>query len=236
MRRVLLVVLAALLCLATGLLFMRPSPESSTLSSVFILLLALPSLFALFRWLGPARGFAIAGVLGTLSLVVEALAIRTGIPYGEFSYSPALGLSLFGLVPWTVPFAYLPILLGAATVASRTGPFLSRVAATGAIVVLADLVIDPGAVHAGFWAWSGGGLYYGVPPINFAGWAATGILYGAIFFLLAGREKVPLGVASSLFLIVALWSGYDLGNGPVIPGIVGLLFLGGLCAVYRGGA
>ena len=230
-----LVWLAALLCLATGLLFMRPEPGYAAISSLFIIALAIPSLFALLRWLGPARGITVAGVLGAMSLAVEALAVQTGIPYGAFSYSPALGLSLFDLVPWTVAFAYLPILLGAVTFASRAGSFPARVAATGVLVVLADLVIDPGAVHAGFWAWGGGGLYYGVPPVNFAGWAVTGMLYGAIFFMLAGGEKVSFGVASSLALIIALWSGYDLSNGLLLPGAIGLLFLAGIFAADPGG-
>ncbi|MDT8356971.1 MAG: carotenoid biosynthesis protein [Methanomicrobiaceae archaeon] len=229
-----LVLLASIFSLAAGLLFMRPEPRYAALSTLFIIALALPSLFALLRWLGPARGAAAAVVLGALSLAVEALAVLTGIPYGAFSYSPALGLSLFDLVPWTVAFAYLPILLGAVTLASRVGSFPARVAATGGLVVLADLAIDPGAVHAGFWAWSGGGPYYGVPPVNFAGWAITGMLYGAIFFLLVGGEKVPPGVASSLMLIIALWSGYNLGNGLLLPGAIGLLFLAGIVAADHG--
>ena len=59
------------------------------------------------------RGIGAAGGLGLYALVVESLAVATGIPYGRFSYSEVLGPPLFGLAPPTVLLAWTPLILGA---------------------------------------------------------------------------------------------------------------------------
>src|SRR5690554_6641140 len=149
---------------------------------VFLVTLALPSYIALVRWLGPARGIALLLILSLLPLAVEAYAVATGVPYGRFTYSADLGYRVFGLVPWTVAFAYLPMLLGAVTLAgAAAGTSWTRLVPVGTFVLLLiDLIIDPAVVHAGLWVWSAGGAYYGVPVSNFAGWVLTGAVYIAL--------------------------------------------------------
>ncbi|MDD3071225.1 MAG: carotenoid biosynthesis protein, partial [Methanoculleus horonobensis] len=112
---------------------------------VFLVALALPSYIALVRWLGSARGIALLLILSILPLAVEAYAVATGIPYGRFTYSADLGYRVFGLVPWTVAFAYLPMLLGAVTLAgAAVGTSWIRLVPVGVLaLLLVDLVIDP---------------------------------------------------------------------------------------------
>jgi len=191
---------------------------------VFLVALALPSYIALVRWLGPARGIALLLLLlSILPLAVEAYAVATGVPYGRFTYSADLGYRVFGLVPWTVAFAYLPMLLGAVTLAAAAaGTAWWRLVPAGVLVLLfVDLVVDPAAVHAGLWVWTGGGAYYGVPVSNFVGWALTGAVYIALFRLIAGARSIPGTVAASLLLILAFWTGYLTRNGLVIPALLG---------------
>ena len=90
-----------------------------SLSAVFIVIFALPSYISLVRYAGARRGLTALLVLSALPLLVEALAVWTGFPYGEFHYSELLGYTVLGLVPVSVSFAYTPILLGAMAVASR---------------------------------------------------------------------------------------------------------------------
>jgi putative membrane protein len=94
------------------------------------------------------------------------------------------------------------------------------------LVVAADLVIDPAAVHAGFWVWDSPGLYYAIPLSNFIGWALTGAAYSWIFFQLSWEKSPfpcpPLTVAASLLLITSLWSGYLLRELLVIPAAIGI--------------
>lgn len=231
-RRIL--ALTALFFFFIGLVFVRfgEGVNTSAVLTVFLVVLALPSYVALWRWLGTAKGVSLLLLFSILPLLVEAFAVSTGIPYGSFSYAGTLGEPLFGLVPWTVAFAYLPLLLGAVTLASRLAgtDWRQFIPATALLLVAIDLVIDPAAVHAGFWIWDLPGLYYGIPAINFLGWAVTGSLYAVLFYLavrdrFAGGEPVPLGVAGSMLLILALWSGYLLRELLLIPAALAFLLI-----------
>lgn len=208
------------------------SVDAPLVSAIFIIVLALPSYAALLRWLGFSRGLAVLLAVTILPVLVEALAIVTGFPYGSFAYSEGLGYLLFGLVPWTVAFAYPPILLGALTLAARVAGTdrLWFIIAGAVLVVVFDLVIDPAAVHAGFWYWEAPGIYFGIPAVNFAGWLLTGAVYSALFTLLAWDRVIdtggiPASVAGSSLLIVAFWTGYLIRNGLFFPADIGVLLI-----------
>jgi putative membrane protein len=113
------------------------------------------------QWLGIRKGLFILALFSLLPLLIEAVAVATGYPYGPFSYSTAIGPVLFGIVPVAVSFAYLPVLLGGVSLSCRDQGSRSprAVLLSAGFVLLADLVIDPAAVHAGFWTWENPGLY-----------------------------------------------------------------------------
>ena len=151
--------------------------RSHYLSAFSIVMFALPSFWAVRRWLGWREGAALVATVGAYALLLELSAILTGFPYGHFDYSDHLGFRIFGLVPWTMAFAWTPLILGAYAVAANL--FVSKVArviATSVIVTLFDVVLDPGAVMFGFRRYEGGGWFYGVPISNFAGWVASGLI------------------------------------------------------------
>lgn len=212
----------------------------SFISNTFLLVLASPSYFALCVWMGPRKATLIIVLLSLLSVAVEAFAISTGLPYGGFTYSTALGLRVFGLVPWSVAFAYLPILLGATTMASHLARAERRRFAllSALLVVSVDLVVDPAAVSMGLWMWPKGGAYFGVPPINFLGWAITGYLYSNIFYFAAREsflegETVPLNVSSSLLFILSFWTGFLVWRGLTIPAAIGSVLLVAMFLLMR---
>ncbi|HDQ08603.1 MAG TPA: carotenoid biosynthesis protein [Methanoculleus sp.] len=201
-------------------------------STAFIIAMALPSYAALVRWLSWRKGLALVALLSLIPAAVEGLAILTGIPYGHFTYSATLGYVIGGIVPWTVLFAYPPILFAAVTIASRTVRSTpARILLAGAVGLAVDLVFDPAAVHAGFWAWEVPGAYYGVPLQNFIGWAVTGTCYAAIFFSAAKKETardgcVPVMALAGGFWTVCLWTGYLIAHGLYLPVIPGILLMG----------
>ena len=209
-----------------------------SLSAVFIVIFALPSYVSLVRYAGARRGFTALLVLSALPLLVEAFAVWTGFPYGEFHYSEQLGYTVLGLVPVSVSFAYTPILLGAMAVASRfSDRSLAKYALVSSLVnVSIDLVIDPGAVSAGFWEWTRPGAYYGVPLINFLGWLVTGFVYAALFYLMIGGETnlpLPSSVSTSLIWILCFWTGYNLLNLLLLPGVLGIIEVVFLLRTYE---
>lgn len=198
----------------------------STLSGLFIIIFALPSYYSLIKHLGIRKGGLLLIIFSTLPLVVEGLAVITGFPYGGFEYGHKLGWLLFDLVPPTVSFAYLPILLGSIFFASRkTDDLLFFCIIASVFNVLVDLVIDPAAVHIGFWLYSQGGRFYGVPISNLLGWLLTGFIYAYIFRSMISTEKTPLpgGVSISLLWILSFWIGYLLLAKLYIPVLIGII-------------
>lgn len=216
---------------------------SGIVSSLFILLMAAPSFLAALRWLGAYRGALILALLAVISLIVEALAVETGMPYGEFHYGSDLGALAFGKVPWIVPFAYLPILVGAIALAGNTmlgsSSWLKLCALASFANVAVDLAVDPAAVAASFWQWSTPGPYYGVPLINFVGWLLTSFIYSSIFYFLA-RSKIrdggiPIRLSISLLWILCFWSAFLIDRGALLPASIGIaLAIAIILALLRG--
>jgi len=94
-------------------------PETSIISVIFIISLAIPSFAAVMVWLGWKKGLALIAVLSAYALVLKTIAILTGVPYSEFCYNELIGAKLFGTTPFTVPFAWLPLFIGSLYLASE---------------------------------------------------------------------------------------------------------------------
>lgn len=125
-------------------------------------------------------------LLALFTWAIETGGVLTGLPYGEFSYGIALGPMLLDLVPLGLPVFYFPILLNSYLLALlflRTRSLPRRFGLTLALVLTLDLILDPGAVALGFWAWADPGPYYGVPAINYLGWLLSGSVAIAILQL-----------------------------------------------------
>ena len=200
-------------------------PSFSAISSIFIIIFAIPSYYALVSHLGYRKGLMVIIILSMLPVLIEGFAVWTGFPYGGFEYGSRLGWLLFGLVPPTVSFAYLPILLSSLYVASQYTNKISLFCLIASIFnLLVDLVIDPAAVHIGFWSYTDGGIYFGVPLSNFLGWLVTGAFYAAIFYHISGKAALPLpsGTSVSLIWILSFWTGYLLIEKLYLPAILGL--------------
>lgn len=208
------VILALCVILATGAFFMVNvviPTEAHWISSLNVILFAVPVFWATKMWLGLWDTLVLFGVLGVLALSIETLAIITGFPYGHFGYSDLLGYRLFGYAPWTVAIAWTPLVLAAyAIVRSTIGSAIMRIASTAVILVIFDLVLDPGAVKLGFWRYEGGGIFYGVPVSNFLGWLFSGAIAGIVlevyFLIKKPLLPIPAQMISSAFFIVALWT------------------------------
>jgi uncharacterized membrane protein len=60
---------------------------------------------------------------------------------------------------------------------------------TGVLIVVLDLQIETVATLINnYWFWIDGGLYYGVPPQNFAGWWVVGFLIALIIATILPRN------------------------------------------------
>lgn len=183
------------------------------------------------------------GILGLVlfTYTIEFIGLTTGWPYGEFSYLVDLGPMLAG-VPIGLPLFYLPLvfdayLLGLLLIGHRPRRIVI-VPVTIAIVLLIDLVLDPGAVAIGFWAYAVGGAYYGIPVSNYAGWLLSGTVAVLLVDLTIDRTRLEHRVRSCPFALddlvsfVLLWGVINLLYLNTVPVVIAI---GILIAVLRAG-
>jgi putative membrane protein len=206
-------------------------PEMAMVSAIFVLLFALPSFWAVVKWLGPPRGLLTLVCLGVFAITIETIAVKTGQPYGRFEYGSKIGGKIFDAVPWTVPFAWTPLLLGAMPVAHRLN--LGKPASPGLtkfrlffwaawILTAIDGVLDPGAVSQKFWTYLEPGDYYGVPYSNYFGWLLSGLLGAWLFDALTRGACPPRAMLASALLILLFWSSVCFWSGLWIPMLLGI--------------
>ncbi|MEQ1921306.1 MAG: isopentenyl-diphosphate Delta-isomerase [Pyrinomonadaceae bacterium] len=242
---------AILVILATGAFFMANvviPPEARFVSGINVILFAIPVFWATMMWLGRRDAAILFGILGVLALLIETSAMITGFPYGHFGYSELLGYRLFGLTPWTVFLAWTPLVIAAYGIASRLvekqpsaasrkllGGIL-RVVLVSLILVVLDLVLDPGAVKIGFWRYEGGGAFYGVPASNFVGWLFSAAIGAAVIEIFTFCRKPllpsPAQLISSTFFIIFFWSAIAFFSGMWVPVMFGVIVLLMLAAFY----
>lgn len=233
--------LPAAIFLVVGAFFMAnvPMPEwSNYASAAAIVLFAAPSFWVVRRWLGWRDGTVFLAVLGIYAILIESSAIATGFPYGHFDYTDHLGYRILGYAPWTVAFAWTPLILGSYAVAANVSESrLGRVVLCTIILVLFDMVLDPGAVYLDFWEYQGGGWYYGVPISNFGGWLFSGLAGSIIIEMMISRFRpllpTPIQLSVSAIFIVFFWTAFSFFAGMEEPALLGILLVFGMLMLYR---
>lgn len=228
--KLILVIFAVAFFLASWLVANVPIGESVTwVSALFIVILSLPSYYFLIRWIGFRWGLALIVFFGIFPIIVEAIGITTGLPYGEFYYSDWMGIKIFGLVPWSVAFAFAPLIFGSLSISVKlVRDWKLQIVLSAIILVLVDMVLDPAAVVLSIWVWLTPGPYYGIPLTNYTGWFLTAfiaslILYQTIQRIEDVQEEFPIEVSSSLFISLAFWTGFSVWSGLIIPIGIGIL-------------
>ena len=156
---------------------------------VSVLLFAATSVTHALAWRGLAWTATLILVATGGGLLVQAVGVRTRIPFGTYTYSDSLGWKLFG-VPAVIPLAwtmmaYLALLVARRiTTDSATGPLVA-----GAALASWDLFLDPqivGRRSLGVGAWRRAEAS-GIPVSNFVGRLDVSVLMMA---LLCGRCRL----------------------------------------------
>ena len=162
-------------------------------------------------------------VAGT-AVLVEAIGLATGFPYGEYRYGDVLGPRLLG-VPFLVPLAWLmmawPSWVLAARLARRP---VARVAVAAAVFAAWDVVLDPQMVQAGYWTWAhprpGLPGIDTVPLTNLGGWLLAGLVLMALLEVLVARTATVPRIGDAAPLLVLGWM--TLGGALAHAGWLGL--------------
>jgi putative membrane protein len=194
--------------------------DSLTVAIVLVFLAASLAHAAQTQGLAWALRFLV--VVAGVSFAVEAVGVRSGIPFGSYEYGGGLGPSLLG-VPVVVPLAWTMFGYPALVV----GRVLGQPVLSGAWALASwDLFLDPQMVDADHWHFAGGG----VPVSNYLGWALVALVLMAALTRMPWRESLT-GVPVALFLWT--WLGSTLANaaffgrpGTAVVGFVGMGVVG----------
>jgi putative membrane protein len=154
---------------------------------------------------GLARALRFAGIVWGVAFLAEFASTRIGVPFGYYEYTGATrGQELYlSNVPVMDTLSFIFLAYGAASLArlyraprgtglrawrDEVPALFPERGAGGAVLLgailfmLADVVIDPVALQGERWflgqiyRYPGGGLYFGVPLANFAGWFLVGLV------------------------------------------------------------
>ena len=223
--RLLLQVSAAFFAISFFPVYLPNSPGSNAASYLATSLIALPAVLALFRYLGPRRAGLSLLALAAFAYAIESIGVVTGFPYGAFRYGDVLGPKVLGVVPYLLPVTYLPLVIGAVSAAWDTWSTRGRifnVLGAAVLLTLIDGVLDPGAAALGFWVWTDGGFYYGVPSGNYLGWLLSGAIASAIALAVGRWREPPLpSLLDSAIIAVAFWTGVAVFALLPVPALLG---------------
>ena len=204
-------------------------------------LAALAAHWLVHRW----RAVVASGVVMTVSLAIEVIGSRSGVPFGDYDYGAALQPKAFG-VPLLVAFAWAMITLVVHGMFAHTSLLAFGQVVIGAAAITAwDVFLDPQMVGEGYWSWSQPGpAFRGIPFVNYGGWFAT-----AVVMLMLARLTLPADHSSHgggthmatttrqltfvIYSVLTVLStiGFVFFFDDVIVAITGLVAMGGSCVV-----
>ncbi|RKS79873.1 putative membrane protein [Actinomadura pelletieri DSM 43383] len=183
----------------------RPDPARWT-GPVVGLLTAGAGCFAAAR-IGAGRAAKAVGAALSLGYTAEWVGVRTGVPFGRYSYTKVLRPQVGG-VPVTVAAAWAGMGLASHAVAATLVPDgrrWTRVAVGASALTAWDVFLDPQMTRLGLWRWARDGVYRGVPATNFAGWlAVSALLMGAVDSIVDTGQDVAAGLVATYAVMAAM--------------------------------
>lgn len=227
-----LVIGIAVLSMLTGVMavYHPLAPAFGWVAALCIILFAAPTLYAWVMSGDRAERLVSLACLSLFAYIIEMMGVNAGFPYGSFRYGSGLGPLIVG-VPWVLPFAWTPLVIGAWTLTRRVALTPVRLVLTALVLICIDLVLDPAAVALAYWKYDFGGWFYQIPWTNFAGWLLSGFI-GA--FILSRFARLKTYTSYSIWLIsgflwtLCFWLGANLAQGHLIPILIGFMMLASL--------
>ncbi|MCC6317885.1 MAG: carotenoid biosynthesis protein [Gemmatimonadaceae bacterium] len=176
----------------------------------YVVLGALAALVHAGGRLGWWRATALLVVGSVISLGAELAGTATGLPFGDYRYTPLLGYRIAGLVPFPIPISWFYMLYASLAICGRrlapADDARSRwrwAAVAGLVLVAWDVSMDPAMVRTSHWLWGSGEMFtgtglpawvvafftrdafYGMPLSNWFGWYVTGTLVARAMLAIA---------------------------------------------------
>jgi uncharacterized membrane protein len=137
-------------------------------------------------------------VLMLLTLFIYGILLEyIGIVSGHHYYA-AEPIMILGVVPLSIPLAWVGIIYSAMIIGERLELSLwNRILTTTLLSLSLDWGMDPIAVELGLWTWvHEGGSFFGVPTFNFIGWFFIPVAYLIAYNFNWNKERNKLELLS----------------------------------------
>ena len=172
-----------------------------TVAIVVTFFLASVSHAVVWRGVWWAVGFCLVTMGG--GLLVEAVGLSTGVPFGDYHYSGAFTPTVLG-VPWVIPLAWAMVAYPSLVLARRLTRSPLLVPVVGGLALAGwDLFLDPMMTAEGYWRFTDVTFALphvgAVPGVNYLGWLVTAVAMMALLDRL-GDRPVPDGQPGLLYL------------------------------------
>ena len=206
----------------------------------YMALMPLLTLLLYLPTLGTRRSLLFLAWGSAIGAAAELLGTQTGIPFGAYAYSDLLGAKIAGHVPWFIPPSWYAMSLLSYDLAGRLdlGRW-GRVFTATLFMVMWDVALDPAmtaGAHSGwsFWSYPGGGVFFGMPLVNWLGWFVTS------FVIMVGYDRLLGGLAYAprwaplLYAVNVLFPVFIcFAYGAAVAGVLGLAALAVVLGLVR---
>jgi putative membrane protein len=173
---------------------------------------------------GWGRSAFVAVSIIAMGWLAEYIGSSTGVPFGRYHYTDRLWPQL-GHVPLVIPLAWVMMLPPSWSIAGLiAGNHRWIYAGVSALAFTAwDLFLDPQMVGWHLWEWDQEGRYFGIPLINYFGWA----LVAGMMTVLLAPDVLPAGPLHLIYGLTWLLETFGLGilwrqPGPAAFGFLGM--------------
>lgn len=223
--------------------FLPEIPGGIGVKTIFMLLFSLSHGWYFLGWKNTLIFFSLTAAV---SWGYEQLGVETGLIYGQYHYTDALGEKL-GHVPIIIPLAWFMMIYPSHIIAnliatgkpignnSTISKVLSLAILSAIIMTTWDFVIDPylSGPSQQAWIWEKGGDYFGIPLHNFAGWILTTFTIYFIYGIYEYKRKwVPKNIAKKYPTLLPIGAYAFMLIANIIPGeppelrIIGPIIMG----------
>ncbi len=220
-RTIKILVAILIIMLPVGLLIMLSGwSQYLWTTNIFLLLQAIVTFIFLVNAAEQKSVLITAIVILVLAFIVELIGLKTGFPFGDYSYSKILAPSAFG-VPLAISLSWFSVVVNsyfAARFLVDESKVMSRLLVSGLIILGTDILLEPFASSFnGFWVWTAGS----VPLQNYVSWFVIGLIFSLLLerFVIWNRNifqninfitipAILLTINIIQFSIINLYSGF----------------------------
>lgn len=148
------------------------------------------------------KSIIIFAVIAVLVFIVEALGVKTGNIFGQYSYGNNLGPAVAG-TPLLISVNWLMLIYCSIIITDRISSNTSiRFLAPPFFMVIYDLILEQAAIILGMWSWD----YETIPVRNYIVWFGLSLLFTSLIrlFKLSFSNKLAPYIMITQFIFFVI--------------------------------